>query len=482
MSSILCAINNRLFSRSEKPKIVDWLLFIVICLISFLLFCQGGDLNITAQHSVILLDATIHGQFFHFYTYVYDLVSKGGSSSPAYYSVFLYGTFSIWNLPLWLFSKITGIAINSFVLMMWSKTLILVCTLYSGYLVYKIGLTLKMAINKSKWMMFVYLTSPILMFGTVIFGQYDIFGVVATLLGILMFLKKKPYQFAMFMALAISYKNFAALIFIPLILLTEKSVFHIIKYYAIGFSLFLLQNIVFFLSDPGYVKVQVEGESTYGFFHSVFTYGLPSGYGVSSYIGITFMILCAFAYRKNIKNAFELGQYTIYIPLVIYGVFFAFLGWHPQWVVILVPYMVIAAFNCKDFKLSMFIDIAMSIGYMLMSMIKYVDNVDQNMINAGILPKLFHVSYDNSVTFADIATKAHIPYELLITLFVGAIFVNIIIKFPGLNKNTNVNELKEETTFVPERSVLWVRALSIFIFILPTLVLYFHFLIKNYLI
>jgi hypothetical protein len=481
MSSHIRSIYSKLSSKSEKPKLIDWLLFIIICVVSFLFFCQGGDLGLTSKQSLTLLDSLIHGQFFHFYSYVSSLIPSGiyGGNSVyynAFYSVILYGTFSIWNLPFWIFSKITGTAADGFALMMWSKTLVLLCTLYSGYLVYKIGLVLKMSVNKAKWMMFVYLTSPILMFGSVVFGQYDIFGVVITLLAILMFLKNKPYQFSMLMSLAICYKDFAAMIFIPLVLLTEKRMLHIIKYYAIGVSLFLLQNIIYHF-DPGYVTVQKTGESLFGFYASLFSCGLPSGYGTASFIGITLMALCVIAYRKNIKDPFELAQYTIYIPLVMYGVFFAFIGWHPQWLVILVPYMVITAFMSKNFKLSMFIDIAISMGYVLISMIHYVNNVDQNMINSGILTKILHVSYDNSITFASIAAKFHVPMNLLATVFVGTILLEIVMKYPGF-KNLYLSDPSEETVFLPERSVLWVRTLSILVYILPTLLLYFRFLLK----
>jgi hypothetical protein len=465
--------------KSNTPKKIDWLMFWIISFISVFLFSQNFDLTITAQHSLSLIDAVTKGQFFHFYGYVYHIALAGGYGTKsvkdaAFYSIVLYGTFSVWNLPMWIFSKVTGISISAFAFMMWDKILIFIVFLICAYIFYKLGIELKMSANRSKWMAFVFLTSPVIMFGALIFAQYDLFSVVFTLLALLMYLRKKPYQFAMLMALAICYKDFAVLLFVPLILLTEKRMLHIIKYLLIGMSLFLLQNIVFHF-DPYYSITQKALSQMYGFEDRIFANGLSTGFGTAFFLGIGMIFLCVFAYIKHIKDDVELAQYATYIPLVAYGIFFSFLLWHPPWVVVMIPFLIICAFMNRDFKLSMFLEIAMSFGYLIVSFMIWPNNVDQNMVNGGFLPKIFGFTYDNHITLGRLAAKTGLSANVFFTVFMSAVLVNLILKYPGFHK---AKDDTESTVFLPERSVLWVRALTVFVFIAPTLALYFYYLIK----
>lgn len=467
--------------RSEKPKVAEWVLFGVIAFISMLFFSQGFDLSITAQHSLSLLDAISKGKFFHFYAYVYNIAMTGGYGgkgvqNAAFYSVLLYLTFSVWNLPLWAFTKITGIHITAFKVMMWDKVFVFLVFLLCAWVLYQIGLTLGMKNGKSKWMAFVFLTSPIIMFGAIIFSQYDLFSVLFTLLALWMYLRKKPYAFSMLMAVAICYKNFSVMVFLPLLLLSEKRVLHICKHILIGASLMLLQLIMFSF-DPYYKITQDTLNKMYGFTDRILASGMPTGFGTAFFIGIAIFLLCVFAYWKQVRSDRELAQYAIWLPLAAYGFFFCFIAWHPQWVVILVPFLVLGAFYHNNFKLSIFLEIGISICYMFVAVMSFVKNVDQNMVNGGILPRIFKVIYDAPVTLSSLISKTGLPIPVFITFFLAGIFAVIILNFPYFNRLEGPGK-SHESVFLPERSVLWVRALTVFAYIAPTLALYFYHLIK----
>ena len=99
------------------------------------------------------------------------------------------------------------------------------------------------------------------------------------------------------------------------------------------------------------------------------------------------------------------------------------------------------------------------------------------MVNNGILPHIFHFVYNNSVKLVDLVNRYGIPENLFVTMFVSGIFALLILFYPK-SKNQELESHENESAFLPERSVLWVRALSIFVFIAPTLALYFYQMIK----
>ncbi len=468
------------FSKSEKPKLIDWLLLTIIILMSFFLFSQYGDIIITAKHSMLLIDETVKGRFFHYYNDIYQAAiaahgSQGVVESP-YYSIIIYMTFAIWSLPLWLFSHFSHLEIPDFTLMMWDKLLILMVVLITTYVLYRISILLSMNRGKAKWVAFLFLSSPILLFGSIVFTQYDIFSCFFTLVALYYFFEKKPYEFSAFMALAICYKNFSAFIFLPLVLLMEKRVLHICKYYLIGFSLVVVHKLIF-SQDPGYRATQKALTKLYGFVSGVTGTGLTSVFGTIFFLGIAMVLACIFAYAKDIEKDEDLVQYGLYIPLFVYGIFFAFMGWHPQWVLILVPYIVFCAVQHKNFKLSLFVDIALSVSYLFVSFDTYTNNVDQAMVNYGILPKLFGVTYDSSLKLVDLVNRSGIPLNAFITIFSSCIFAMLILFFPKIKAERNETETLS-VSFVPDRSVIWIRTLSILTYMAPALALYFYHLFK----
>jgi Gpi18-like mannosyltransferase len=72
-------------------------------------------------------------------------------------------------------------------------------------------------INQQRYPEVLFITAPIAIFAVFDFGQYDIIGVFFTLLGFYFYLKKDFLRFAIFFSIAISFKYFSLVIYIPLI-------------------------------------------------------------------------------------------------------------------------------------------------------------------------------------------------------------------------------------------------------------------------
>lgn len=453
-------------SKVNKFEIGCLAVILVAC---FLLF-NHGDLKATASHGRALLEVTLNGKFFSFYDY-----TKG----TAVYSIPIYLLFMIWSIPVEIGYKLFNIEFwnifryhdMGYITMLWYKILPEIFVFLTAIVLAKIGKLLNMDESKRKWMIFVFLGFPILIFSQFIFGQYDSFNMFFTTLALYYFLKKKYYKFSIMIAIAIPLKLFPIFIFIPLIFLVEKRVIHIVKYLLIGMSGYVLSSLLF-INSPGFADAsKFSSDMSPRFFMS----SIPGADGSLSIFLVLFIILCVFCYLKNIKDDKEHRYCTLYVTLFVYSIFFTFILWHPQWVLLLVPIWIITMFEFNKTKTSFILSIFLCAGYILVTVMSFPHNVDVNLVNNGILPRLFGHTMDPNYSLSylyDIVPG--VGQALFMTLFGGCILSNLIIKFPT---EKNLNEYKkgyEDKNYLPEKGYIFgLIAVVVILYILPTLYLYF---------
>jgi hypothetical protein len=229
---------------------------------------------------------------------------------------------------------------------------IIVCKLFlvavffaTVWMVYKIAKQLNgLQVEKARLAAAVMATAPIALFAIFIFGQYDIFGVFFTAVGFYYYLKKDPLKFAIFFSIAISFKFFALIIFVPLLLLSQKNFFMLVKLglIAISFSLFqmalywhskIFQHEVF---DIAYVKIaQVPSQGW-----SLFNTGI--------YMAICYLGLCLYAFMKKPVNNEDWQKTAVLLCIPAYAAIFVSVAWHPQWIIIPMPFFALSLFYIKN--------------------------------------------------------------------------------------------------------------------------------------
>ena len=213
---------------------INFILFFFFLLIFFLFF-QQVDLFATATSSY----AYLRGHIFDFYDY-----NKAYVGSCDYLPL-LYVIFAIWNIPLYILgfssSPETTVFIwpyfisSTFVEIAWWKLILLLVYLATVYIFFKISNLISPRKNIKLHITAVYATSPLVIFSAIIFGGYDVFSVFFTLLGLYFYLKKEINKFLLFFSIAICFKYFALIIFLPLILIYEKRPLYILKFLFFGF-------------------------------------------------------------------------------------------------------------------------------------------------------------------------------------------------------------------------------------------------------
>ncbi|MEG1496958.1 MAG: hypothetical protein RR385_06210 [Clostridiales bacterium] len=389
----------------------DWILFLVLAIICFGSF----------EHSDIIHTATgalgyLNGHIWDFYEYG-DSFIQGMNYLP---STFL--LFAIWDIPLFLLNIITeptmGVSVFA---IMWFKLLPVSVYLVSGFILYKIGREIGLKNSTAKAMMYIFYTAPIGFFSQFIFGQYDIFTIFFMLLGFLYFLKEDRMKFILFFAIAITFKYFALLIFLPLLLLQEKNIKKIIIQFILVLIPIMAQVLLYFHSMVfrsdvlGFTATESVLQS-----NIVITQGL----GLSIVI-LGWVFLCGWAYFIQTKTKTDNAQWSIYFCNLVTCVVFGFSLWHPQWLLIAVPFWTMGTIINKKRTAFFWLDIILFIVFLMLVVTIHETNVDQTLFMGGIFRQFY---YSSAITMARLFIFNNA--NVLFSLFTGILMVYTIFKHP----------------------------------------------------
>ena len=215
-----------------------------------------------------------------------------------------------------------------------------------------------------------------------IFSGYDIFSVFFSLLGLQAYFAKDFKKFALWFSVAISFKYFAALIFLPLVLIVEKRFLYLIGYGLLGVTATLLQFLLYWQSDVflGEIFHRVAAKTTDGGVHlklviCTFVYASMCGY--------------LYFFRINIDERKQSWQkHSIFACLLAYALMFTCLQWHPQWLVLLLPFTCLAYLFVRTQKILLWLEISGYLGFIAFCINNWIGNVDITMVYAGVFGEL----------------------------------------------------------------------------------------------
>lgn len=433
----------------DKKKLIPVTLYIVTLAICFLIF-QQGDLFHTSTSSYAYLE----GHFLDFYDYNKPIVKQND-----YYAL-MYIIFAIWNIPLKVFGLMHDTTAFGLTLtpieLFWTKLLLVTFYFGTTYIIYKISELIITSRQKSaKLISIIFATSPIAIFCVFIFGQYDIIGLFFTMVGLYYYLKGNYTKFSIAFSLAISLKFFAVILFIPLILLSNKKILQIIKYGIIGILATVIQ-----------IAMYIGNEAFRGEFFSLaggkldalktFDLSLVNN---SPYLIIIFCIICIYAYIKIPNNQDENNRISIFICLISYSILFSTVIWHPQWLIIIMPFFALSYIYVNDVEKMYLIDIVGMFSYVYIVVNIWPNHVDVAMVNNGILRSLF--------TYIPLLNKDIFIGKFLF-IFEGIFFVYLfspilVYCFEKYNKTAN--------TFSNNKNYFYSRLfIGIGIFVIPSLI------------
>jgi len=453
------------FLDMEKPMLVDWLLFfsvMIFCYISYNHF----DIFVTLTHGKDLVECILNGKFFEFYDY---------TQSTAVYQITVYLVFAVWSIPVFIVYKIMGLTMWGvlgfsevpYLVLMWYKLLPTIFYFAIAYLVYKIVLEIKNNKNLAKWAAFMFVSSPIAMFSQFIFGQYDSIGLFFTVLSFYFFIKKKYYWFSAMASVAVTFKMFALFLFIPLLLLVEKRLIHIVKHLAIAMIGYVITTMMF-RGSAGYNDAMgFSGGMIPRLFHS----GIETSLGTVSLFTVAMMVICVVAFNKKIENDDEYFTYSIYISFFVYATLFMFILWHPQWLLFLIPFMTLAFFLNVETNSVLILHSAMSVGYLVNTVVAFNGNVDTHMLQYGIFPEVLpEKPYDSVMNI--LSMGGVLNNNPSFSLFAGALGILLFMYMPTKERVKNIAITSDLEFDVGHRGYMWLRIFTLAVFIVPVMWMY----------
>lgn len=478
---ILLAMNyynkfDKKFEIFDSIKYYDIAFWLIVFVFSSLFFGLEYDLKITAMHAYDLIDFTFDGDFLNYYSCVLEKAEGGGylgngMTDGANYNILNYIILAIPLVPVYFLNILFDFKDVYFICLIIDKILIMLLIFYSSLVIEKLCEKLGFDKSESKLVSYVYLCSPMLIFATSELGQIDVFYIIITLISLKMYLEKKYIKFSLTISLAIALKTFPLLIFIPLILYIEKNIPKIIAYLTCAMSISVVTRLLY-IGDKGYAETKEYMNGYYGFLDKILGVGLTVGNGQISYFLIIFITVCLASYCMTPHDNKSLENAAVLIPLMIFGGFTIFTKWHPQWVSILVPFMVISLFKYIKQQVAFYIELIINIAFILSTNLVFGSNVDIYMVNGGVLPKIFGRTYEGfstdeiiysvGVNAMQVSVISYTVLAVLITAFILMILINI------KKKNTDQN-----CNFVIRREFIVMRTSVLLLLNLVYITIYF---------
>lgn len=364
---------------------VDYWVYGLSLALCFLLFKQS-DLTHTNASSF----AYLYGHFWDFYDY-----NSNRMGDNNYLPIF-YWFFAIWNIPLKLLGFIPEVTSETWmqatvIQTVWSKLLLAIFFFAAVNIVGRIAKQVyatqvsDQGIQKENLPKLLFATSPIAIFAVFIFSGYDIFALFFMLLGLHAYFAKDFKWFVLWFSVAISLKYFAAFAYLPLVLIIEKRFIHLLIYGLLGLAVTMIQFALYWHSDVflgeifDLANVKVAGNS-----FKIRTIIVNLSYCLMCF----YLCFSKFDYRLD---ATKWCERAIYACLLSYALLFSWVLWHPQWIILITPFVCLSLLFIRSQKLLILllvIEILGYLGFAVYTMNNWVGNVDNTMLYGGVFGEL----------------------------------------------------------------------------------------------
>lgn len=363
-------------SISEKSrKDILFILLGILVPVGFFCIYAYTDIILTTAHSLnIWYTLTDKKSICEFYNIQYPLISN---LPPAYYDFFIYIIFAIWNIPTFIFEKITGIsfACNYFSLL-YAKSIIMFFLLLSIKKMYQICLNIYGNKNIANFGALIFVYSVTLFQTIFVTGNYDIISVYFTLTAVLAYFEKKYTKYYIFISAAIACKMFAFLIFVPLELLRDTKIRNKIMGCIYALAAILIPKIAFsayaYLNDVEINKNPMSPAggniSHLGIIYELIWSGEAPIFvsSIPLFFFFTFILWTYCLFNKKQLDKREI----IYILLIAMTILFVTVDTYPYWIILITPYMAIMICNCtSNMYQVIFLDTCVGISWLIMKAI-----------------------------------------------------------------------------------------------------------------
>ena len=446
------------FFSKDEISVFDWLIFLAIGMLCICI-CLHGDI----MHTIGASFTYLNGHILDFYDYNQTVPTIGGLA----YLPSTYILFAIWNIPIRLLGIVKeAVNIVPLFVVVWNKILTTLFYLGAGGVIYKICESSGMSKYYSKLCAFVFLTAPMGFFSQFIFGQYDVFTIFFVLLGYYYYLNDNTFKFILFFGIAITFKYFSLLIFVPLLLFKEKDILKIIlKGIAVGVPFFL--EVLFYFQSEAFRN----GVFGFGAKNYIFETGFTTTYFSLSVFIVGWMLINGWAYFENIENKENkknIFSWSIFFISLVLFLFFGMSMWHPQWLLFAMPFWSMGSMISKRKEAFLVLDIIMMLLFVIFVVNIWANGVDQYLLKDGLLGSYINKEFEMGMMMRDIfiINDTNLVYSFLS----GLMAINAIFKHPKYSVKDWSN-LSVSTNLIRIRFII-----GVMIFLVPLVICFYSIL------
>ena len=236
---------------NSTPNKREWLIGLIPLSILFSCFIYS-DIVLTTTRGIAFWECIFNDVHDSIFTYVYRAVPNSmlpDGCIAADYDFVFYLFWAIFDFPLWIFEKITGLSFISYwITRLYAKSIILIFLGWSSFVFKKIVERFTDD-TMAAWSQYFYIISITVAHVIVVIGNYDIIAVTFILLGTYHYLCEDDRKFILFFSIAATCKMFGLFVYIPLVLLKHKKIKEIITRGLQSISLIVIPKIVYVLFD-----------------------------------------------------------------------------------------------------------------------------------------------------------------------------------------------------------------------------------------
>ncbi|MBQ9537655.1 MAG: hypothetical protein IJU95_00145 [Treponema sp.] len=361
----------------ERLFMFERVVFAIVTVLCFTCFYHSDILN-TAGSAFTFLN----GHILDFYKVNADL---------GYYDIYMPGVyilFAIWNIPLYILGY--GRTLVPFTQMsypypvyLWFKLLPALCYFLSSFIIREIMIEVGFSERKSRLAQIVWIACPLGFLSQFTHGQYDIFALFFALLGFLSYLRRHDKRFLLFFTIAVTFKYFALLYFMPMLLLREKNFFKA----ALKTIIVFILNVPMLLNQ-GYGAGYVEFMARNSLIARVLYPHMVMGHGGADIPVIPVLFILLFIYifffEKEVPNKDgSFSQVVCYANFANFAMF-GFLFWHPQWLLYATPFLVFTIFLSNDKRSTVILEILLAVFYTVCKIASFSVDGGQHMLAGGL--------------------------------------------------------------------------------------------------
>lgn len=95
----------------------------------------------------------------------------------------------------------------------------------------------------------------------------------------------------------------------------------------------------------------------------LFQANISLGIGEVSIFLLCYCFLVFVRFICNLRDKREFNYMAVYLSMAVFRLLFLTIGWHPQWLILLVPFMVISALLQENKTYWFYLDILLSFGF-----------------------------------------------------------------------------------------------------------------------